>query len=190
LFEARAPTHGPQAKGHFTAKRRGPYLFLSTASDAMSEQTYFDAVLHPNRSLAGRGFVLLMVALAALSFIGGIVIISVGAWPVFGFLGLDVLLIYVAFRASYRSGRLVETVRLTDAALEVRRIDAYGRAAAWRVPPTWAKVEVDNPGEHDCRVILRSHGESLVLGAFLSPPERKELAEALRAALRRQRNHA
>jgi len=153
----------------------------------MSEQTYFDAVLHPNRSLGGQGFVLLMAALAALSFVGGIVFISVGAWPVFGFLGLDVLLIWLAFRASYRSGRLVETVKLTDAALEVRRIDAYGRSAAWREPPNWIKVEVDSPGEHDCRVVLRSHGESVVLGAFLSPRERKELAEALRAALARQR---
>lgn len=156
----------------------------------MSEPTYFDAVLHPNRSLGERGFMLLMAALAAVSFAGGVVFVSVGAWPVMGFLGLDVLLIYVAFRASYRSGRLVETVRLTDAALEVRRIDAYGRAAAWRVPPNWAKVELDNPGEHDCRVTLRSHGQSVVLGAFLSPRERKELAAALSAALARQRSHA
>jgi uncharacterized membrane protein len=156
----------------------------------MSGQTYFDAVLHPNRSLGGRGFVALMIGLAALSFVGGIVFISVGAWPVFGFLGLDVLLIYAAFRASYRSGRLVETVRLTDDALEVRRVDAYGRGAAWRVPPLWAKVEVDNPEEHDCRVTVRSHGQSIVLGAFLSPPERKELAAALRAALSRLRSRA
>jgi uncharacterized membrane protein len=156
----------------------------------MSEQTYFDAVLHPNRSLGARGFVLLMAGLAALSFVAGVVFVSVGAWPVFGFLGLDVLLIWAAFRASYRSGRLVEMVRLTDGALEVRRIDAYGRSAAWRVPPNWAKVELDNAGEHDCRVTLRSHGESVVLGTFLSPPERKELAEALRAALARLRSHA
>jgi uncharacterized membrane protein len=154
----------------------------------MSGQTYFDAVLRPNRSLGGRAFVWLMIGLAAISFAGGVVFVSVGAWPVFGFLGLDVLLIYLAFRASYRSGRLVETVRLTDDALEVRRIDAYGRGGAWRVPPLWAKVEVDNPGEHDCRVTVRSHGQSVVLGTFLSPPERKEMAEALRAALARLRS--
>ena len=155
--------------------------------EMMNDATYFDAVLHPNRSLGGCGFVLLMAALAALSFVAGIVFISVGAWPVFGFLGLDVLLIWLAFRASYRSGRLIETVRLTDAALEVRRVDAYGRSEAWRVPPLWLKVELDNAGEHDCRVTLRSHGEALVLGAFLAPAERQDLAQALRDALRRQR---
>jgi uncharacterized membrane protein len=129
-----------------------------------------------------------MAALAALSFVAGIVFVSVGAWPVFGFLGLDVLLIWLAFRVSYRSGRLVETVKLTDAALDVRRVDAYGRGFAWRVPPTWLRVEVSNPDEHDCAVTLRSHGESLVLGAFLAPKERKDLADALRAALARQRS--
>lgn len=153
----------------------------------MSTVTYFDAVLRPNRSLGGRGFVLLMAALAALSFVAGIAFISIGAWPVFGFLGLDVLLIWLAFRASYRSGRLAETVTLTDEALEVRRIDAYGRGRAWRVPPTWLRVEIANAGEHDCTVTLRSHGEAFILGAFLSPDERKDLADALRAALARQR---
>ncbi|MCW5771373.1 MAG: DUF2244 domain-containing protein [Rhodospirillaceae bacterium] len=154
---------------------------------SMTEKTYFDAVLRPNRSLGERGFLLLMAALAAISFTSGIVFITAGAWPVFGFLGLDVLLIYVAFRASYRSGRLVETVRLTDTAVEVRRIDSYGRSASWRVPPTWVKVELDRMGEHDCRLTLRSHGEIVVLGAFLAPREREELADALRQALTRQR---
>jgi uncharacterized membrane protein len=153
----------------------------------MSTVTYFDAVLRPNRSLGGRGFVLLMAALATLSFVAGVIFISVGAWPVFGFLGLDVLLIWLAFRASYRSGRLAETVKLTDDALEVRRVDAYGRGRAWRVPPTWLRVEISNVGEHDCRVTLRSHGEERVVGAFLAPEERKDLADALRAALARQR---
>ncbi len=156
----------------------------------MSQHAHFDAVLRPNRSLGARGFLLLMAAIAAFSFIAGIVFISAGAWPVFGFLGLDVLLIYVAFRASYRSGRLEERVRLTDEALEVRRIDAYGRAQLWRVPPTWLKVEIENPDEHDCRVRLRSHGRSCVVGAFLAPDERKDLAAALSDALRRQKQAA
>jgi uncharacterized membrane protein len=153
----------------------------------MSEEIYFDAVLHPNRSLGARGFLVLMLSLATISFVSGVVLITIGAWPVFGFFGLDILLIYVAFRASYRSARLMETVRITDEACEVRRIDVYGRAAAWRVPPTWLRIEVDRRGQHDCRLTLRSHGQSVVVGAFLAPAEREELATALSAALARQR---
>ncbi len=156
----------------------------------MTETIYFDAVLRPNRSLQSRGFLLLMVALAGFSFVAGAVFVSVGAWPVFGFLGLDVALIYLAFRANYRSGRLMEAVRLTDAALELRRVDAYGRAEAWRVPPTWIRVEIDRAGEHDCRLRLRSHGRSVTIGDFLAPDERLALAAALRAALARQRQPA
>ena len=156
----------------------------------MQDATYFDAVLRPNRSLDSRGFVLLMAALAALSFVAGIVFISVGAWPVFGFLGLDVLLIWIAFRASYHSGRLVETIRLSDSAMEIRRIDAYGRGAEWRVPPHWLQVDIVNPDEYDCKVTVRSHGESVVVGAFLSPRERRDLGKALRAALLRYRQAA
>ena len=156
-------------------------------SAAAAQGLPFRAVLTPHRSLSPRGFLILMLAVSAVSFVAGLAFALMGAWPVFGFLGLDVLLIWLAFRASYRSGRLAETVKLTDDALEVRRIDAYGRGRAWRVPPTWLRVEVSNVGEHDCTVTLRSHGESLVLGAFLAPEERKDVADALRAALARQR---
>ena len=152
-----------------------------------AETVYFDAVLHPHRSLGPRGFKLLMAAFGALSFINGIVFVTVGAWPVFGFFGLDVLLLYVAFKASYRSGRLVETVRLTDHALEVREIDPRGRERSWSFQPYWLRVEMDDPPEHDSQLTLRSHGRGLIIGAFLSPEERASLADALRDALDRQR---
>ncbi len=152
-----------------------------------AETVYFDAVLHPHRSLGPRGFKLLMAAFGVLSFINGIVFLSVGAWPVFGFFGLDVLIIYFAFKASYKSGRLVETVRLTDRALEVREIDPRGRERSWSFQPYWLQVDMADPPEHDSQLTLRSHGRGLIIGAFLSPEERVSLADALRDALDRQR---
>lgn len=73
---------------------------------AESAPLYFDAVLRPHRSLGPTGFFILMSAVCVVSFGYGIVFIMIGAWPIFGFLGLDALLIYFAFRMSYRSGRL------------------------------------------------------------------------------------
>src|SRR5690606_29773979 len=85
----------------------------TTAEPTTPAPTLFDAELRPHRSLSPRGFLLLMSGVCALSFTGGLAFFLAGAWPVVGFLGADVLLIYLAFRASYRSGCLVERLHLT-----------------------------------------------------------------------------
>jgi uncharacterized membrane protein len=148
---------------------------------------YFDAELRPNRSLGARGFVALMAGLAAISFGAGIAFVSIGAWPVAGFFGLDVLLVYAAFRVSYRGARLSERIRVTETEIEVRRIDAYGRAQVWRAPAHWLQVRLEEPQEHHSRLILRTHGQSVAVGAFLAPEERATLAGAIKDALGRRR---
>jgi uncharacterized membrane protein len=149
------------------------------------EPVYFDAVLRPNRSLGPRGFALLMGAIALASFATGVAFLSAGAWPVLGFFGLDVLLIYIAFRASYRSARGFETVRLTAGGVEVRRVDAAGRAVSWRAPAHWLRVDLDKLDEYRSRLVLRTHGRACQVGAFLAPEERAALAAALAAAVGR-----
>ncbi len=147
----------------------------------------FDAILHPYRSLSPLGFVVLMAVVCLVSFSAGIAFLLAGAWPVFGFFGLDVLLIYIAFRMSYRSGRLHETVRLTRHALTVQRVFPSGEVKSWTFQPYWLRVEMDDPPRPDSRLRLASHGRSLVIGSFLTPNERLEVAEALKAALATQR---
>lgn len=151
------------------------------------ERVHFDAVLHPNRSLGRTGFVILMCAFGGVSFVAGMVFLLLGAWPVVGFFGLDVLLIYLAFRLNYRSGRLTEQVRLTDRALTVRRVLPSGRARDWSFEPYWVRISMDDPPEHASQLLLTSHGRTLTIGAFLSPEERVDVARALAEALRRQR---
>ncbi len=150
----------------------------------------FDARLLPHRSLTPLGFWLLMAAIAALSFAAGLFFMSAGAWPILGFYLLDVALMYWAFRASYRSGRMYETVRLTRKLLTVERVSARGRVRRWSFQPYWLRVEIDDPPAHHSQLTLSSHGRSLAIGAFLAPDERYTLAEALRAALGRVRTAA
>jgi uncharacterized membrane protein len=151
----------------------------------MEERVHFDAVLNPHRSLSPKGFLILMLALGGISFAAGVAFLAMGAWPVFGFFGLDVLLVYVAFKLNYRSGRLVEAVRLTDRQLCIRRIQPGGQTREWNFEPYWVRVEMDDPPEHASQLTLRSHGRSLTIGAFLAPEERLELARALADALGR-----
>lgn len=150
------------------------------------ERVYFNAVLYPHRSLSPAGFLLLMVLLAAASFAAGVFFLTRGAWPIFGFFGLDVLLVWLAFRQNFRAGRLRELVRLTESALVIRRVEPGGTSREFRFEPYWARVEVDNvPGQKN-RLVISSHGRRVMVGGFLTPEERLELAEALRGALREQ----
>ena len=147
----------------------------------------FDAELTPHRSLTPRAFVVLMAAVGAISFAAGLGFFLAGAWPVVGFLGADVLLIYLAFRINYRRAAMCETVTLTADCLVVRRKSHRGEVRTWRFQPYWLQVLIDDPPSENSQLTLRSHGQALTIGRFLSVAERAELATALRRALSRAR---
>ena len=157
--------------------------------ESPAEKTYlFDAILQPNTSLEPKGFMLLMVAIASVSLVAGMVFMIAGAWPVVGFLGLDVALIYLAFKGNYRWARMYETVRLTSDSLMVERISPSGKVQRWSFQPYWLKVQIDTPVKHDSQLVLSSHGKRLKIGAFLTADERLELAHALQDALAKLRS--
>ena len=147
---------------------------------------FFDARLQPYRSLPPRGFGVVMAVLAGASFMLSLGCVLLGAWPVTGFFGLDVALVYFAFRASYRSARKIEHVRLTAADLTVERIGVRGDRRAWRFEPVWARLDFEEMDDEN-RLAVISHGTRLALGAFLSPVERKRLYRDLSDAFARWR---
>lgn len=144
-----------------------------------------DLELRPHRSLPQAGFVAIMAALGAALAIGSVVFLLSGAWPVIGFLGLDVALIYLAFRVSYARGRAFERVRLYPGALEIDRVDHWGRARRLTLSPNWLRVEVSQEPGRGPRLRLVSGGQAVRIGAFLPPEECAEVADVIRAALRR-----
>lgn len=156
---------------------------VPTAPETVAPRVLFDAILHPHRSLPRRGFAVVMGLLGAASLSVGTLFMIHGAWPVMGFFGLDVLLVYWAFRSNYQAAALYETVRLTDQEMVVRRIDPWQEPRVWRFEPTWLRVSMDDPPRHHSQITLSSHGRNLVIGTFLTPKERLEFADALRAAL-------
>jgi uncharacterized membrane protein len=149
---------------------------------------FFERVLRPHRSLPPRGFHLVMMVLGFISLAVGIGFLSIGAWPVIGFFGLDVALVYVAFRLSYRSGRQSETIRLADDAFTVEQLGVRGERRTWRFQPFWLRVILEERGQDWNRLLVASHGRSLVIGAFVTAAMRRELAATLRDALRRWRD--
>lgn len=147
----------------------------------------FEAVLYPNPPLGRHGFLVLMLAVSVVSAALGAAFALAGAWPVSGFMGLDVLLLYVALRWSRRRSRRFEQIRLDATGLHVRRVGPDGTSTDWCFEPYWVRVAVEERRAGPGTVTLSSHGERLRIGDFLTREERHDLARALDAALRAYR---
>ncbi len=157
---------------------------MSTDNAGELEATIFAAVITPHRSLNRLGFVLLMGLVGFVSFVAGMVFLLAGAWPVFGFFGLDVLLLYWAFRINYRAAAAYEEVTVTASELTVRKVSPRGRVREWILNPLWVKLHQDLHEDFGIqRLFLVSRGRRLTIAGFLSPKEKESFAEALGRAL-------
>lgn len=157
---------------------------MTPDNDADQEPTIFSAVLTPHRSLSPAGFLVLMVVLSSVSFIAGMYFLHAGAWPVFGFLGLDVLLVYWAFRVNFRSARAYEVVTVTPSELTVRKVNQHGGVRQWTLNPLWVRLDRDEHKEFGIeRLFLVSHGRRLPIAGFLGAREKESFALALSGAL-------
>jgi uncharacterized membrane protein len=149
------------------------------SAEAQSGSSRFRAVLTPNRSLSRQGFVVLMAAVGLVNLVMGIVFLVLGAWPVFVFCGLDVLLVYVAFRLNYRSGQTRETIEIAPPTVVLTRIDARGQCEVISLDSYWARVRLSEHPSGATELRLGSRGREHAIARFLSDGERRELAAVL-----------
>ena len=144
----------------------------------------FSALLTPHRSLGRTGFMVLMGTLAFAWLSTGLFFLSAGAWPVFGFFGLDLLAVYVAFRLNYRSARAREEVSVSRTALDIRKVAPSGRAEQHRFNPFWARFNIARHDEIGITgMAVEGQGRTVPIGAFLNPDDRESFAAAFGRAL-------
>ena len=144
----------------------------------------FSARLTPHRSLNRTGIVVLMVFLSVVSFAAGLAFLLMGAWPVFGFFGLDVLAIWWAFRLNFRSAKACEEITVTHSELRVRRTSHRGHVVEWVLNPLWVRLDQKKDPEFGIeRLYLVSRGRLVSVGSFLGPDEKASFYNALLAAL-------
>ncbi|MGY3454736.1 putative membrane protein [Bradyrhizobium sp. LM3.4] len=112
-------------------------------SESEAEPQIFSARLTPHRSLNRTGFLAVMLFLSAVSFVTGLAFLMMGAWPVFGFFGLDVLVIWWAFKANFRAARASEEIVVTPSELRVRRVSQRGQVLEWTFNPLWVRLDME-----------------------------------------------
>lgn len=144
----------------------------------------FETRLKPHRSLTRRNFHLLLMIFSAGSLFTSMPFVLLGAWPVAGFMGLDIALFYFAFRANFRAARAYEELAITYFELRVAKVSAKGERADFRFNPAFVHLERVEHAEFGIeRLALVSRGKSLEIASFLGPAEKADLAEALTCAL-------
>ena len=144
----------------------------------------FSALLTPHRSLNRAGFLVLMGFISAVSFTAGLAFVLMGAWPVLGFFGLDVLAIYWAFRINFRDARATEEIRVTPSELRVRRVSHRGHVVEWVLNPLWVRLDQKCHAEFGIeKLYLVSSGRRVSVARFLGADEKASFAKALTAAL-------
>src|SRR6202453_2966866 len=133
--------------------------------DPQPQPELFSALLTPHRSLNRTGFLVLMGFLSAVSFAAGVAFWLMGAWPVFGFFGLDILAIYWAFRVNFRRARATEEISVTASELRVRRVSHRGQVAEWVLNPLWVRLDQKKHGETGVeKLYLVSRGRRVSVG--------------------------
>ncbi len=157
---------------------------MNHATAVDSEEPVFDALLTPHRSMGRTGFYVVMGIFGTIWFATGLLFWSLGAWPVLGFFGLDLFLLWFAFRLNYRAARAREEVRVWRHAMLIRKIEPSGKVAEHRFNPFWVKFHVSRHEEIGVTgMAISERGLSVPVGAFLNPDDRESFSQAFAGAL-------
>lgn len=148
---------------------------------------YFDATLTPNVALSPRAFMIVMGLVGAMSFFGGILFLSMGAFPVLGWFGLDALVIWFAFRKNFQNLAEETCVRITAEEIQLRHSRPGREPREVSLPTAFTRLSLELPDRRPSELRL-AHGQvAYVIGRFLTPRERKSLFEAMQTAVMRAR---
>jgi uncharacterized membrane protein len=103
-------------------------------------------------------------------------------------LGLDVFLLYYAFKINYKSGEIFETIKIIRENLLITRNFPSGKKQIWNLEPYWTKVEMLSPARHQHNLVIKSKNKVVLLGSFLNYDDKKKIFKQIESALQLQKN--
>ena len=145
----------------------------------------YEISLYPYRSLNKTGFFILMFSLGFISFVAGIIFMIKGAWPVFGFFGLDVLLVYIFFKINFRSGKKKEILILTKNQLIIEFYNSKKISKTYYLDAHWLQIRLSKLKNEMSKLKISSKNKSIIIGSFLRYQEKIDVVKSLKKALKK-----
>ncbi|MDA0998485.1 MAG: DUF2244 domain-containing protein [Proteobacteria bacterium] len=151
-----------------------------TDENPLDDPIRYSAVLRPQRSSSRRAVKILSILVLCLFLPTALIFTAVGAWPVFGFMGIEVIALLFALRFNHKIGRTFDAIAITDDEFRLSRVDPWGRRRQWKFQSRWLQIRLDGPLQ---RLTVGSHGRTVAIGTFLTPDERARLAADLKSEI-------
>jgi len=149
---------------------------------------YLDIKIYRNQSLTTRGLYILMFFITIPASYLGISFYVLGAWPVLGFMGFEILLIYIAFKILFYKNKFYEHIILDSEKLNILFKKKNKIIKKIELEPTWVQVKIEKIYENEDTLIVSSHGKKIILANYLIPEERLKLAGKIKSGLREWKN--
>ena len=149
---------------------------------------YLDIKIYRNQSLTTRGLYILMFFITIPASYIGISFYVLGAWPVLGFMGFEILLIYIAFKILFYKSKFYEHIILDSEKLNILFKKNNKIIKKIELEPTWVQVKIEKIYENEDTLIVSSHGKKIILANYLIPEERLKLAGKIKSGLREWKN--
>jgi uncharacterized membrane protein len=106
-----------------------------------ADKLVFSARLHPNHSLSRNGRFFVLAGTVLVGVFISIPLSLLGAWPVIGFYGLDIMALYIAFRVCNARALDYEELILTEVELLFRKVSHKGSNREWRFNAFWVRLQ-------------------------------------------------
>lgn len=139
----------------------------------------YSSVARPYRSLSARTVAGVVTATALPLLVISTLFALAGAWLVFPFAGLELLLLAGALRYVNRHAGDYQSITISQTQLTVEN-HQLDRTSQFVFHPYWTQVVLRPATAGAQRLWLRSHGREVEVGHYLSNEQRLNLAQQLK----------
>ena len=148
------------------------------------EATKFEILLKPNSSLTGAARVLFLGSIFFICSVIGVGFFLAGGTMILPFSGLEIILVYLAFRLSFNWSNQRQIIILSKEHVEVR-VDGLKEFFTWKEFRSFATFNVTKKNSEDHDLSFRSKGKEIVIGSFLNGEDKLFLREEISRIIQR-----